>query len=123
MSGFSSAALPGKIPTSGPGRNISIESIMNPIAAAKGAGQPWPYDMRVKSVNVRIFDLSDEGQRKKYEKLQSMLISKVSRGEVIVNDSRKDLVHRADGTSYWMKYVEYIELDKIQDSRAKEESK
>jgi hypothetical protein len=34
----------------------------------------------------------------------------VSKGQVVVETS-KDLVHRPDGTSYWMKYVEYVEFE------------
>lgn len=66
-------------------------------------------DLKIKKVKVEIFDMSDHKQVKKYEKLWKELLEKASRMEVAV-DARKDLVHRADGTSYWMKYVEYTEF-------------
>ena len=72
---------------------------------------------KVGKVCVRIFDLSDEKQVKEYEDLWKDLLEKSARMEVVV-DSRKDLVHRSDGTSYWMKYVEYVEF-----SDAKEDAK
>ena len=66
-------------------------------------------DVVVKKVKVEIFDLSDQEQLRKYEKLWAELLKKAMKMEVVV-DSRKDLVHRSDGTSYWMKYVEYVEF-------------
>ena len=65
--------------------------------------------VKIKKVCVRIFDLSDSKQVKAYEKLWTELLEKASRMEVIV-DHHKDLVQRKDGTSYWMKYVEYVEF-------------
>ena len=64
---------------------------------------------RVRKVKVEIFDLSDKKDVKAYEKLWAELLEKASRMEVVI-DHHKDLVHRPDGTSYWMKYVEYVEF-------------
>ena len=60
-------------------------------------------------VRVETFDLSDPARVEAYERLWKELLEKSGRMEVAV-DSRKDLVHRADGTSYWLKYVEYVEF-------------
>lgn len=117
MSGFNSVANPGKIPTSGEGRSISPDDL---FFGKKGRSeyqkiidaspsQSIKTDFNVKKVKVRIFDLSDDRQRKAYEKLWSELLVRSSKMEVIVEASR-DLVKRPDGTSYWMKYVEYVEL-------------
>ena len=73
-------------------------------------------DVKFKKVVVRIFDLSDEKQVEEYEKLWLELLEKTARMEVSV-ESRKDLVHRKDGTSYWMKYVEYVEFGDAKESR------
>ena len=72
-----------------------------------GKGRP---ELVVKRVKVEIFDLSDAKQVRKYEKLWKTLLDKASRMEVVV-DTHKDLVRRPDGTSYWMKYVEYVEFE------------
>ena len=71
-------------------------------------------DVRFKKVVVKIFDLSDQKQVEEYEKLWLELLEKTARMEVSV-ESRKDLVHRKDGTSYWMKYVEYVEFGNSKD--------
>lgn len=62
--------------------------------------------VKISKYKVETFDLSDASQREAYEKLWMELFEMVSRGEAFV-DARKDLVHRADGTSYWLKYMEY----------------
>lgn len=67
-------------------------------------------DFKINKVKVEIFDLSDKTQVEKYEKLWAELLVKSSKMEAVV-ESRKDLVHRSDGTSYWMKYVEYVEFE------------
>ena len=118
MSGFASVALPGTVPTIGPGRKqVTPESLFKDQSEKKAyqnlidsvGARPDIANKHVKSVNVRIFDLSDKKQVEEYEKLSKELWDKTSRMEVLV-DSRKDLVHRKDGTSYWMKYVEYVEF-------------
>lgn len=120
MSGFANIALPGGIPTSGGGRGITPESLFKHGERAKYEKLLDSYakaggGLDIKNVSVRIFDLSDKKERKEYEKLWAKLLVKVSKGEAVV-DSSKDLVHRTDGTSYWMKYVEYVEFN-IVDSR------
>lgn len=117
MSGFDTAAAPGRMPTSGGGRfSVTPESLFKSNAERiayqnilDSVGGATERDFSVKSVKVCIFDLSDAKQRKEYEKLWARLLVRSSKMEVIV-DSRKDLVHRENGTSYWMKYVEYVEL-------------
>ena len=118
MSGFSSIALPGRIPVSGSGRGaITPESLFgSPSEKAayqrlidSAVGGKKAEAITVKNVCVRIFDLSNSRQVKEYEKLWAELLEKASRMEVIV-DHHKDLVQRKDGTSYWMKYVEYVEF-------------
>lgn len=70
--------------------------------------------IKVKKVKVEIFDLSDRKQVEAYESLWAMLLEKTAKMEVVV-ESHKDLVHRSDGTSYWMKYVEYVEFGEADD--------
>lgn len=114
MSGFSGIALPGSIPTAGGGKSITPDSIFtSPEEKARykrliEQGRPGT-PVRVKKVKVEIFDLSDKKDVKAYEKLWAELLEKASRMEVVI-DHHKDLVHRPDGTSYWMKYVEYVEF-------------
>ena len=79
-------------------------------------GRPSSANFDVKKVKVEIFDLSDEKQVKRYEKLWKELLEKSARMEVVV-ESSKNLVQRADGTSYWMKYVEYVEFS-VNDGRS-----
>lgn len=129
MSGFSSIANPGKIPTSGSGRtSISPETLFrNGDKSAyqnilDGVPNKISADVVVKKVKVEIFDLSDPEQVKKYEELWSELLRKAMKMEVVV-DSRKDLVNRKDGTSYWMKYVEYVEFGDSADESGKDKSK
>lgn len=64
----------------------------------------------IKCVKVHIFNLSDASERSEYEKLWADLLKKMSCGSVVV-DSHSDLVKDKDGTSYWMKYVEYVEFE------------
>ena len=118
MSGFSSIAVPGGIPMSGAGRSMITPENLFSCSAEKSAyqklidnatGNRSAEAVKIKKVCVRIFDLSDSKQIKAYEKLWSELLEKASRMEVIV-DHHKDLVQRKDGTSYWMKYVEYVEF-------------
>lgn len=117
MSAFDNAAMPGKIPTSGSGA-----SMVTPAALFKNEAEKALYEsilnggkssladsFKIKKVKVEIFDMSDETQRHKYEKLWAELLVKVSKREAVVEAS-KDLVKRPDGTSYWMKYVEYVEF-------------
>lgn len=118
MSDFSSIAIPGGIPMSGSGRSMITPETLFGTAAEKAAyqrlidnaaGGKSAESVKIKKVCVRIFDLSDSKQVRAYEKLWSELLEKASRMEVIV-DHHKDLVQRKDGTSYWMKYVEYVEF-------------
>lgn len=96
-------ALPGGMRTAG--SNIMPEDLFV---------RPDPDDasgaIKIKNVRVRIFDLSNKDEREEYEKLWAELLVKTSLGLVTV-ESSKDLVRRADGTSYWLKYVEYVEFD------------
>lgn len=115
MSGFSSAALPGKMPTAGSGRDsVTAESLFSSrkerTAYERIIGQNSDKsNFSVKKVKVEIFDMSDAKQVRRYEKLWKELLEKASRMEVIV-DYSKNLVQRPDGTSYWLKYVEYVEF-------------
>lgn len=114
MSGFSGIALPGSITTAGGGKSITPESIFTSSEEKAKykrlieQGRPGT-PIRIKKVKVEIFDLSDKKDVKAYEKLWADLLEKASRMEVVI-DHHKDLVHRPDGTSYWMKYVEYVEF-------------
>ena len=117
MSAFDDAALPGKIPTSGAGADMVTPAVLFKNEAERAMYQQIlngdktspSKSFKVKKVKVEVFDLSDESQRKKYEKLWAELLVKVSKLEAVVEAS-KDLVKRPDGTSYWMKYVEYVEF-------------
>lgn len=115
MSGFANIALPGGIPTSGGGRGITPESLFKSgrerLKYEQALASSAVSGFDIKNVSVRIFDLSNEKERKSYEKLWAKLLGMVSKGEAVV-ESSKDLVQRPDGTSYWMKYVEYVELGK-----------
>lgn len=123
MSSLFSMGLPGRIRTAG--------AQITPDELFRGGPDKAEYmkildgsvkdpAFRVKKVNVKIFDLSDEDQVKEYEELWKDLLEKSARMEVVV-DSRKDLVHRSDGTSYWMKYVEYVEFcDSKEDAKSSE---
>lgn len=117
MSAFSDIALPGRMPVAGSGRGmVTPETLFGSKAEkdiyqrlldrATGTGQS---SVSFKSVKVKIFDLSDPKQVEAYEKLWLKLLNKIARMEAVV-DARTDLVRRADGTSYWMKYVEYTEF-------------
>ena len=117
MSGFSSIALPGGIPVCGGGRNDVTPDKLFKNTSEREAYRDLLYhqkspslspEVSVKRVKVEIFDLSDSKQLKRYEKLWASLLKKAELGRVII-EARKDLVNRADGTSYWMKYVEYVE--------------
>ena len=126
MSAFSSIAIAGKIPAVGTGKRIRPEDLFSGeferakykrlIEGVNGAG--IAPDVRINKVCVRIFDFSDKAQVKEYEKLWKELLEKTSRNEVIV-ESQKDLVRRSDGTSYWMKYVEYVEFGDASDDKKK----
>lgn len=95
------------------GDEVSPKGILGAMQAtqppAQGAG------FKVRRVKVETFDLSDPERVRAYESLWAELLEKSGRMEVVV-DSRKDLVHRADGTSYWLKYVEYVEFGDADDS-------
>lgn len=127
MSAFDGAALPGRIPTSGSGAGMVTPAVLFKNEKEKAIyqgildGNSSKKDFKVRKVKVEVFDLSDESQRKKYEKLWAELLMKVSRLEAVV-ESSKDLVKRPDGTSYWMKYVEYVEFGE-DTSKAKGEKK
>lgn len=127
MSAFDDAALPGRIPTSGSGAAMVTPAVLFKNEKEKAIyqeildGKSSKKDFKVRKVKVEVFDLSDESQRKKYEKLWAELLMKVSRMEAVV-ESSKDLVKRPDGTSYWMKYVEYVEFGE-DTSKAKGEKK
>ena len=128
MSAFSSIALPGRIPSSGSGSSISPEKLFGSKEEkdeyrriVESYGKSIAPDVKIRKVEVRIFDLSDKNQVEEYAKLWKELLEKAARNEVAV-ESRKDLVHRKDGTSYWMKYVEYVEFgDASEDPEKKSE--
>lgn len=125
MSAFSDIALPGRMPVAGSGRGMVTPESLFASQAEKdfykhlldraGATQKTP---NFKCVKVKIFDLSDAKQVASYEKLQLELLNKIARMEAVV-DERTDLVHRADGTSYWMKYVEYTEFGDSEEAKDK----
>ena len=125
MPAFSDIALPGRMPVAGSGSGmVTPESLFTSQAEKNlyqhlldraGATQNAP---NFKCVKVKIFDLSDAMQVASYEKLQLELLNKIARMEAVV-DERTDLVHRADGTSYWMKYVEYTEFGDAEEAKDK----
>ena len=126
MSAFSDIALPGRMPVAGAGRDMVTPETLFCSKAEKdiyqrlldratGTGQSSPS---FKSVKVKIFDLSDHKQVEAYEKLWLKLLNKIARMEAVV-DARTDLVRRADGTSYWMKYVEYTEFGDAEEAKDK----
>ena len=101
---IASMALPESVPTFGTdGRSV------DPMELLKRAFPVGSVPIKIKKVSVKIFDFSDEKQVREYEKLWAKLLEKKARFEVAVETS-KDLVRRADGTSYWLKYVEYVEF-------------
>lgn len=112
---IASMAIPGCIPESGPGAGTISPGSLFKSQAERAAYQrildqaKTGPDFKVEKVKVEIFDLSSESEKARYEELWKELLEKSARMEVLV-DSRKDLVHRSDGTSYWMKYVEYVEF-------------
>lgn len=128
MSAFDDAALPGRIPTSGSGAGTITPDVLFKNEAEKamyrnildGTRSSPSKSFKVRKVKVEIFDLSDSAQRRKYEKLWAELLVKVSKMEAVVEAS-KDLVRRPDGTSYWMRYVEYVEFG--EDTSKSKESK
>ena len=131
MSAFSHIALPGGIPMSGSGRGMITPESLFSSSAEKAAyqklldnatgGKSAP-EIKIKNVCVKVFDLSNAKQVKEYEKLWAWLLEKASKMEVIV-DHHKDLVQRKDGTSYWMKYVEYVEFgDAAEESKSSSEN-
>ena len=122
MSAFDTAALPGRIPTSGDNQGISPSALFRTKSERDAykrivSGDSVDSGLKIDKVKVEIFDLSDETQRRKYEKLWAKLLVKVSNMEAVVETS-KDLVHRPDGTSYWMKYVEYVEFGDSKNNRS-----
>ena len=126
MSSISSMALPGRIPTVGLGGMITPDSLFDRGGDMLGSqrldGSPAP-GIKVKKVKVAVFDLSDRKQVRAYEKLWAYLLEKTAKMEVVV-DHHKDLVRRPDGTSYWMKYVEYVEFGEAEgDSSGEKDAK
>lgn len=126
MSGFSSLALPGRIPVASPGKDmITPEALFKNQEEREayrriiGLGGSPKAGIKIKKVKVEIFDMSDPKQVRKYERLWKELLEKTARMEVAV-EARKDLVNRKDGTSYWMKYVEYVEFGPSYEGEAKE---
>ena len=128
MSGFSSIARPGSVPTHsvGGGRidpaklfgsKDEREEYRRALDGFVSSGQQSA--IKIKKVKVEIFDLSNDKDVEAYEKLWAELLEKSSKMEVVV-DARKDLVHRADGTSDWLKYVEYVEFCGSEDDSGKE---
>ena len=126
---IASMGLPGRIPTAPAGNGAIDPSDLFGSAAEKEkyrkilegqrSGGNIAPDVKFKKVVVKIFDFSDQKQVEEYERLWLELLEKTARMEVSV-ESRKDLVHRKDGTSYWMKYVEYVEFG---DSKKSENDK
>ena len=128
MSAFSSAALPGVIKAHGGGAGISPRDLFSDYSMMShfGVKAGEPTSLLADAIDgkgvtarakVEIFDLSSDKERREYEKLWGRLFVMASRGEACV-DTRKDLVNRADGTSYWMRYVEYVVFER--DSKAKD---
>lgn len=126
MSAFSDIGLPGRMPVDGSGRGMVTPEKLFRSKAEKGFyerlldnASNGQQETKFKRVKVEIFDLSDAKQVAAYEKLWLKLLNKIANMEVIV-DHRTDLVHRADGTSYWMKYVEYVEFGETDDGSTSE---
>ena len=125
MASIASMGLPGRLPTFGiSGSKITPESLFKNDEERRAyqnilderSGRNIAPDVKVKKVCVRIFDLSNPDHVAEYEKLWAELLEKTAKNEVIV-EFHKDLVHRKDGTSYWMKYVEYVEFGDAADEK------
>ena len=121
MSAFSDIGLPGRMPVDGSGRGMITPEKLFSSKAEKDFYKRFldnasndQQATKFKRVKVEIFDLSDAKQVAAYEKLWLKLLNKIANMEAVV-DQRTDLVHRADGTSYWMKYVEYVEFGCLDD--------
>ena len=75
-------------------------------AAKKMAGGK---DVVVSGVNVRVFDLLDEKERAELEHVEKELLNKMYLGVITLSANRTDIFHRPDGSTTWMRLLEWVE--------------
>lgn len=121
---IASVALPGStrtVPTSAHG-SLPGDTFRGPIPGTRAfadmavgmTGSPLesPERYRVKKTHVCLFDFSVEKERKQYETLMPKLANSIRTGMTLL-DTHKNIMTRADGSTYWCCYIEYSILEKI----------
>ncbi len=99
-------------------RNVQIEGEPDPHperqvhdARELATGKINVASLPVSGHFIRVFDLFDEGQRREFERLYVDLVDKVRRGTVLISENVRESVTRQDGSTGWLKYIEWTEFD------------
>ena len=74
-------------------------------------GQIDLMQLPVKESHVEGFDLMDKDERERYTKLYKELAPLVKAGKVFLTVNSREVLTRADGSTGWFKYLEWIEFD------------
>ena len=74
-------------------------------------GQIDLMQLPIKESHVEIFDLMDKDERERYTKLYKELAPLVKAGKVFLTVNSREVLTRADGSTGWFKYLEWIEFD------------
>lgn len=74
-------------------------------------GQIDVTQLTVKASHVAVYDLMDEEQREAYAKLHTNLLALAKAGKVYVTVNSREILTRADGSTGWFRYLEWIEYD------------
>lgn len=74
-------------------------------------GQIDLMQLPVKESHVEVFDLMDKDERERYTKLYKELAPLVKAGKVFLTVNSREVLTRADGSTGWFKYLEWIEFD------------
>lgn len=74
-------------------------------------GQIDLMQLPIRESHVEVFDLMDRDERERYTKLYKELAPLVKSGKVFLTVNSREVLTRADGSTGWFKYLEWIEFD------------
>ena len=75
------------------------------------AGQVDLMQLPIKETHVEVFDLMNADERVRYADLYRKLSPLVKAGKVFLTVNSREVLTRADGSTGWFKYLEWIEFD------------
>lgn len=97
--------MPLKPPTRAPlGMPIGEADLAYAISKLEGH-----KDVVIANVKIEVFDLLDPEERKRCQEVEKDLLTKAYAGAITISCNKTEMMHRKDGSSTWMRLIQWVE--------------